>query len=80
MGNMEAYLLLRSLRTLKIRVMQQSETAVKLVQWLVSKSEPCLKIVQKVWHASLPNHPGHEAHKRQGNGGWSGVFSIDVYL
>ncbi|KAJ3358682.1 hypothetical protein HDU91_005147 [Kappamyces sp. JEL0680] len=77
MGNMEAWLLLRSLRTLKVRIMQQSASAAAIVSWLVSKSEPCLDIVDKVWHASLPSHPGHEAHKRQGNGGWSGVFSLE---
>lgn len=77
MGNMEAWLLLRSLRTLKLRVMEQSRSAEKIVSWLVSKSEPCLEIVTKVWHASLKTHPGHEAHKRQGTG-WSGVFSFEL--
>lgn len=33
-GNMESYLLLRSLRSLEVRVTRQSETAVKLAQWL----------------------------------------------
>ncbi|KAJ3271881.1 hypothetical protein HDV01_006166 [Terramyces sp. JEL0728] len=76
MGNMEAWLLLRSLRTLKVRVMQQSETAARLAQWLSSKSEPCLDVVGKVWHASLPAHPGHEAAKRQGKG-WACVLSVE---
>ena len=76
MGNMEAWLLLRSLRTLTVRVTQQSNNAAFLANWLNSKVEPCLDIVQKVWHASLKEHPGHEASKRQGNG-WSGVLSID---
>jgi cystathionine gamma-synthase len=57
--------------------LQQSESAFKIVEWLTSKSEPCLDIVNKVWHASLPLHPGHEAMKRQGCG-WSGVFSMDL--
>lgn len=79
MGNMEAWLLLRSLRTLKVRVMQQSQTAAFLSHWLISKTEPCLDIIAKVWHASLPDHPGHEAAKRQGKG-WSGVLSIEVFI
>ncbi|CAO1614602.1 unnamed protein product [Parajaminaea phylloscopi] len=33
-GNLESYLLLRSLRTLTVRVRQQSETASKLASWL----------------------------------------------
>jgi cystathionine gamma-synthase len=76
MGSMEAWLLLRSVRTLKVRVVQQSQSAAFLAHWLHSKSEPCLSIVAKVWHASLPDHPGHEASKRQGNG-WSGVLAIE---
>jgi cystathionine gamma-synthase len=76
MGNMEAWLLLRSLRTLTVRVVQQSNNASFLANWLDSKSEPCLDIVAKVWHASLPDHPGHEACKRQGSG-WSGVLAIE---
>ncbi|KAJ3259943.1 hypothetical protein HK103_001453 [Boothiomyces macroporosus] len=56
--------------------MQQSETAAKLAAWLSSKSEPCLDVVDKVWHASLPTHPGHDAAKRQGNG-WSCVLSVE---
>ena len=75
MGNLEAYLLLRSLRTLKVRVTQQSHNASQLAAWLSSQSEPCLDSVKKVFHASLPLHPGHEAAKKQGKG-WSGVLSI----
>lgn len=76
MGNMEAWLLLRSLRTLKVRVMEQSRTAVEIVAWLTSKSEDCLSIVDKVWHASLVDHPGHLASLKQGSG-FSGVLSIE---
>jgi cystathionine gamma-synthase len=75
MGNMEAWLLLRSLRTLKVRVQCQSDSAAFLANWLQSKSEPCLDIVETVWHASLPEHQGHQVSKKQGSG-WSGVLSI----
>ncbi len=34
LGSMEAYLLLRSLRTLTVRVKKQSETATQLAAWL----------------------------------------------
>ena len=77
MGNFEAWLLLRSLRTLKLRVTQQSNSAAYLANWLASKSEKCLSIVTKVWHASLPSHPGHEIAKRDCSG-WSGVLSIEL--
>lgn len=61
---------------MKVRVLQQSNNAAFLAHWLNSKSEPCLDIVEKVWHASLPSNPGHEAAKKQGDG-WSGVLSIE---
>ncbi|PWN50504.1 cystathionine gamma-synthase [Violaceomyces palustris] len=67
LGGLEAYLLLRSLRTLKVRVRQQSETATKLASWLHSLSttgtpsgatdepESVIKgrFIGRTWHASL---------------------------
>ncbi|KAJ2996559.1 hypothetical protein HDV02_006392 [Globomyces sp. JEL0801] len=77
MGNLECWLLLRSLRTLKIRVLQQSQTATQLTTWLTSNSEPCLSIIAKVHHASIPTHPGHDAYLRQGTSNFPSVLSID---
>lgn len=77
MGNLEAWLLLRSLRTLTARVTRQSSSAVYLANWLASNSEPCLKIVKNVWHASIPGNPGHDVAKLQGSG-YSGVLSVEV--
>lgn len=84
MGSLETWLLLRSLRsfinndrTLKIRVMQQSQTAALLAHWFTT-DDACLRVVSVVYHASLPSHPGHAAAKRQGDG-WSGVLSLKVY-
>ncbi|KAG9051026.1 hypothetical protein FS837_000134 [Tulasnella sp. UAMH 9824] len=62
MGSMEAWLLLRSLRTLHLRAPRQSQTAQQLVNWLdtvsrVPKGEEFEGIsggtVTKVYHASL---------------------------
>lgn len=64
-GNLELYLLLRSLRTLGLRVKRQSESAQKLVDWLKTLTEDGTpspdtpkeitggRIVQWVWHTSL---------------------------
>jgi cystathionine gamma-synthase len=84
MGNLEAWLLLRSLRfispfnysTLKLRVMHQSKSAAEIAFWLVT-DELCRKVISNVHHASLPTTIGHESAKRQGDG-WSGVLSITV--
>ncbi|KAJ3125622.1 hypothetical protein HK098_008350 [Nowakowskiella sp. JEL0407] len=76
MGNFEAWLLLRSLRTLNVRVRQQSETAARLVKWIIeSKENDVFSIIKKVWHASVPAHPGYDVALRE-KWGYSAVFSI----
>lgn len=69
LGSLEAYLLLRSLRTLSLRVRQQSKTATELVKWLhsltkgqsappdVPKELTDGQFIQRVYHSSLqPRH------------------------
>ncbi|TPX44478.1 hypothetical protein SeLEV6574_g04465 [Synchytrium endobioticum] len=76
MGSLEAFLLLRSIRSLTVRITKQSETATRLAQWLNSKSESCLDVVERVWHGSIPGTLGHEIALKQ-HRGFSGVFSIE---
>jgi cystathionine gamma-synthase len=64
MGSLETWLLLRSLRTLEVRVLKQSATATALAQWLAAKSEPELQIVDRVFHTSVPGTVGHQHAKR----------------
>lgn len=64
-GNLETYLLLRSLRTMPLRVRRQSETASKLVKFLYSLTEGQKadshvpdkiahgRVVKQVWHSTL---------------------------
>lgn len=66
-GNFEAWLLLRSLRTLQVRWKQQSNTALQIARWLqslvVDADEPSkdaedqhiikAKMIRRVWHASF---------------------------
>ncbi|GAA5980404.1 hypothetical protein JCM10908_001643 [Rhodotorula pacifica] len=60
-GSLDAWLLLRSLRTLEVRVRKQAETATKLAQWLASlaRAEEGTNldgpggVVEKVWHTCL---------------------------
>lgn len=88
MGSLEAWLLLRSLRTLHLRVPRQSATATALAQWLNSvASTPVGQmyegipggLVIHVWHSSLQ---GKDARgfdpKTQMEGGWNATFSILV--
>jgi cystathionine gamma-synthase len=69
-GVLEAWLTLRSLRTLSLRVERQSHSAARLAQWLAGK-------VQRVWHPSLPGHPGFEIARTQMRGP-GGVLSIEL--
>lgn len=66
---MESWLLLRSLRTLHLRVPQQSTNATKLVTHLASRDT----VVRKVVHASLQNE---EYVKTQLSGGYPPCFSV----
>lgn len=90
MGSLESWLLLRSLRTLHLRVPRQSENATKLVQWLQSVSTTSVGktfegipggLVTKVFHSSLQK-PGPVRSFNPGQqmtGGWNATFSILVW-
>ncbi|TNY18667.1 cystathionine gamma-synthase [Rhodotorula diobovata] len=60
-GSLDAWLLLRSLRTLSLRVARQSATATSLAQWLAALSRADTGtdldgpggVVEHVWHTSL---------------------------
>jgi len=53
LGNLESFLLLRSIRELDIRIERQVKNAIAVAQFLASH-----KNVTKVWHPSLESHPG----------------------
>jgi cystathionine beta-lyase/cystathionine gamma-synthase len=86
MGSLESWLLLRSLRTLHLRVPFQSANATSLVQWLDAASKTPIGqtfdgipggIIFKVWHSSLQEKDarGFEP-KEQMEGGWNPCFGI----
>jgi cystathionine gamma-synthase len=88
MGSFESWLLLRSLRTLNLRVAKQSQTATALVQWLAQLAQaPQGKtfdgvpggVIVKVYHSSLQgkDERGWEP-SQQLEGGWNATFSILV--
>jgi cystathionine gamma-synthase len=68
-GTMESWLLLRSLRTLHLRVPQQSANATKLVAHLTCKQN----IIRKVVHASLQEE---EYVRQQLPNGYPPCFSM----
>ncbi len=66
LSSMDAWLMLRSLKTLGIRVERQSQNALELARWL--KEQPQ---VTRVFYPGLPEHPGFALQQKQarGNGG-----------
>jgi cystathionine gamma-synthase len=81
-GNMEAWLLLRSLRTLEVRVLQHSKSAEIVASWLSSQiqNKETNKHVLKVWHPTLKDsYPEqYDLMQRQMGGRGPGIISIEM--
>jgi cystathionine gamma-synthase len=71
LGPFDAFLLLRGLRTLDLRVRAQCRTAAVLANQL--KVHPA---VRSVFYPGLPGHAGHAIAARQMSGGFGGMLSI----
>lgn len=71
LGAFEAWLLMRGMRTLDIRVRAQAKTAAWLAENLVGHPA-----ISDVLYPGLRTHPGHDIAKRQMTGGFGGMFSI----
>lgn len=71
MGPFEAWLLLRGLRTLVLRMERMSENAQSLAEFLVDHPG-----VEAVLYPGLPADPGHELAKSQMKGGFGGLLSV----
>jgi cystathionine gamma-synthase len=70
-GPFEAWLLMRGLRTLDIRVREQSRSAARLAVELAAHPA-----VATVLYPGLPDHPGHAIAKRQMDGLYGGMLSL----
>ena len=67
-----AWVLVKGLETLGIRVRAQSASALELARWL--EAQPA---IERVKYPGLPSHPQYELAKRQQNGGGA-IVSFDV--
>lgn len=67
---MAAYLLLRGMKTLHLRVRQQNQSALEIARFLSQDAR-----VEKVYYPGLDGHPGHEIARRQMRG-FGGVLSF----
>ncbi|KAJ7563422.1 hypothetical protein O6H91_03G109500 [Diphasiastrum complanatum] len=67
-----AYLILRGMKTLHLRVKQQNITALKLARALEEHSMIC-----RVYYPGLESHPEHKVAKKQMSG-FGGVISFEI--
>ncbi len=70
---MSAYLLLRGMKTLHLRVRQQNANALQIASFLESHPR-----VAKVFYPGLPSHENHEIARRQMSG-FGGVLSFALH-
>jgi len=69
LGPFDCYLLLRGVKTLKLRLDCQQANALKVANFL--SAHPA---VQRVHYPGLVSHPGHDVHVRQARGAGADVY------
>nr|XP_025624108.1 cystathionine gamma-synthase 1, chloroplastic isoform X2 [Arachis hypogaea] len=67
-----AYLIIRGMKTLHLRVQQQNSTGLRMAKILEAHPK-----VKRVYYPGLPSHPEHELAKRQMTG-FGGVVSFEI--
>ncbi len=72
MSPFNAWVFLKGLETLSLRMKAHSEAALVLAQWLEQQPK-----VRKVHYAGLPNHPQHALAKRQ-QSAFGGIIALEV--
>jgi len=72
MSPFNAWIFLKGLETLKVRMQAHSANAQALAEWLQQQD-----IVETVFYAGLESHPGHDLALKQ-QSGYSGVLSFTV--
>lgn len=69
----DSFLMLRSTKTLHVRVQRHCENALTIARWLESHAA-----IEKVIYPGLESHPGHALAKKQMKGGFGGMISCVV--
>lgn len=68
-----AYLLLRGMKTLALRIERQNASALRIASWLRGRAD-----VARVFYPGLSDHPGHDVARRQMPGGFGGMLSFEL--
>ncbi|MCG0313242.1 MAG: bifunctional cystathionine gamma-lyase/homocysteine desulfhydrase [Calditerricola sp.] len=72
LGPHDAYLLIRGIRTLGLRMEAHEANAAAVARFLAARND-----IRAVYYPGLPSHPGHDVAKRQARG-FGGMISFDV--
>ena len=72
MDPMSAFLALRGMKTLDLRIQRQNESAMKIAAFLYDHQK-----IKSVYYPGLPSHPDHEVARRQMSG-FGGMLSFEV--
>lgn len=63
LGPQDSWLVLRGLKTLRVRMEESQRSAARIASWLAGE-----KRVTQVFYPGLESHPGHDVHLRQSAG------------
>jgi cystathionine beta-lyase len=72
LGPQDSFLTLRGLKTLKVRMDQSQQSAIKIVAWLAGQKQ-----VNKIHYPGLSEHPGYAVQHSQADGPGA-VFSFEL--
>jgi cystathionine gamma-synthase len=70
LGPQDAWLLMRGMKTLALRMERHQFNAQRIAEWLTQHPA-----VEEVYYPGLPHHPGYDIQKRQSSGN-TGIFSF----
>ena len=73
MGSFEAWLLIRGMRTMPLRVERMSQNAQAVAEFLAAHPR-----VEGVLYPGLASDPGHDLAKQQMNGGFGSLLSVMI--
>jgi len=68
----DSFLVMRGIKTLAVRMERHEQNARRIVDFLVAHPK-----VQRVLYPGLPDHPGHDIHKRQASG-FGSMITIEM--
>jgi methionine-gamma-lyase len=78
LGPQEAFLFLRGLKTLPLRMEAHCRGAQQVAEWLGSVAEQPGSVIAQLHYPGLPGHPGHALAKTQMDG-FGGMIALELH-